>query len=326
MSPLLDTSADNADDTIKRLFRGDNRTLAHDLIAIFQGMRDWWPLTVRQAYYQAVGAGKLSNRLSEYRRVSAVLTDLRRESLIPWHAVADRTRTTTGKRGRPDVSDWLQDQWNELFDPRYYGRCYIQNQDVYVEVLVEKDALASIAENAVWPYCTRLNVTRGHPSASMQNAIAERLDRAMMLSKKPVLLHFGDLDPSGIAIPKALQSKLLDHHGLDVEVRRVALLPEQVEALNLPESLDAAKRQDPNYAAWVREYGPDMKPVELDAMHPETLQRLIRDALEGVYDMSEFRVQQQRERADRDLIRSIRVHVQDFCAANWPEHFREVAA
>lgn len=324
MSALVDTSADNTDKTINRLFRGNNRSLAHDLIAIFEDMRDWWPLTVRQAYYQAVGAGKLSNCLSEYRRVSAVLTDLRRESLVPWYAVADRTRTTTGKRGQPDVNGWLQEQWDGLFDPRYYGRCYIQNQDVYVEVLVEKDALASIAENAVWLYCTRLNVTRGHPSASMQNAIAERLDKAMMLGKTPLLLHFGDLDPSGIAIPKALQSKLFDHHGLDVEVRRVALLPEQVSALNLPESLDAAKRQDPNYAAWVREYGPDMKPVELDAMHPETLQRLIRESLESVYDMREFRQQRQREHADRSVISSIRRQVQDYCAANWPDYFRKL--
>ena len=319
---LIGTSADKVDDTVRRLFRGSNRTLAVDLIAIFGEMRCWWPLTVRQAYYQCVGQGKLSNRLSEYRRVSAVLTELRRESLIPWHAVADRTRKTTAKRGEPNVMDWLMGELRSIFNPEYYGRCYIQNQAVYIEVLVEKDALASIAESAVWPYCTRLNVTRGHPSASMQNEIAERLDKAMMLGKRPLLLHFGDLDPSGVAIPRALQAKLLEHHGLDVEVRRVALTPGQVAAMGLPESLDAAKQADPNYPAWEREYG-DMKPVELDAMHPEALQHLIREALEGVYDMSEFGLQQQREREDRQLIERIRHGVQDYCINVWPDYFEE---
>lgn len=321
VSRLVCTSTDNADATIRALFRGRNRELARDLVAIFEDMREWWPLTVRQAYYQCVAGGKLSNRLSEYRRVSAVLTELRRESLVPWYAVADRTRTTTEKRGVPDVGAWLRDHWEGVFEPAYYGRCYIQEQAVYAEVLVEKDALARIATDAVYPYCTRLNVTRGHPSASMQNAIAERLDKAVMLGKRPILLHFGDLDPSGIAIPKALQAKLYEHHGLDVEVRRVALLPEQVEALALPESLDAAKRQDPNYAAWVREYGRDMKPVELDAMHPADLERLMRAALEGVYDMSEFQAQRQREIEDRAVIASIRRGVQDYCAQTWPQYF-----
>ncbi len=321
--PFVGTSADK-NDPIRRLFRGNNRALAADLISVFGEMRRWWPLTVRQAYYQCVGHGKLSNRLSEYRRVSAVLTELRRESLIPWHAVADRTRTTTEKRGEPNVTDWLWGELRAIFNPEYYGRCYIQNQDVYVEVLVEKDALASIAESAVWPYCTRLNVTRGHPSASMQNAIAERLDKAMMLGKRPLLLHYGDLDPSGVAIPRALQAKLREHHGLDIEVRRVALTPSQVASLGLPESLDAAKQVDPNYPAWEREYG-DMKPVELDAMHPEALQRLIREALEGVYDMSEFGLQQQREGEDRELIARIRHSVQDYCIAAWPDFFREAA-
>ena len=323
---LIGTSTNSDQDQIDRLFRGRNRTLATEMLTIFAEMREWWPLTVRQAYYQGVSRQILSNCLKEYRRVSSVLTDLRRESLLPWHSVADRTRTTTEKRGEPDISEWLKSECRSAFNPTYYGRCYIQNQSVYVELLVEKDALASIAERAVWPFCTRLNVTRGHPSASMQNAIAERLDKAMMLGKTPILLHFGDLDPSGIAIPKALQSKLLDHHGLDVEVRRVALLPEQVVALGLPESLDAAKQQDPNYPAWVRQYGKTMKPVELDAMHPEALQKLITEALKGIYDMSEFDDQRAQEIEDRREIQRIKNKVQDFCVSNWPEYFAEDAA
>ena len=322
-APLVCTSTNNADEEIRRLFRGSNRTLAASLIEIADSLREYWPLTVRQLFYQAVAQAILSNCLKEYRRVSAVLTELRREDLLPWHAIADRTRRTVDKRGEPDVSEYLRRQFSGVFTPYGFGRCYIQNQPVYVEVSVEKDALASIATSAIYPYCTRLNVTRGHPSASMQNSMAERFDRAIQRGKQPILLHFGDLDPSGVAIPKALQSKLYEHHGLDVDVRRVALTPEQVSAFSLPESLDAAKRQDPNYPAWLREFGSAMKPVELDALHPAMFERLITETLESIYDMSEFHAQKEQEKRDRAEIQKIQHSVQDYLARTFPQYFRD---
>lgn len=316
------TSPDN-EEAISRLFRGRNRILAAHLLTICDELRDWWPLTVRQVYYQAVAQQFLGNKLAEYRRVSLVLTDLRRAEALPWASIRDGTRTTFDKRGDPEVSGWLRGELRGVFRPEYYGRCYIQDQAVYVECLVEKDALSSIASDAVYPFCTRLNVTRGHPSASMVNAISERLDDAMMKGKQPLLLHFGDLDPSGVQIPKSLQAALLDHHGLDIEVRRVALTPEQVERYGLPESLDAAKTQDPNYAAWRREFG-NRKPVELDALHPAHLQTLITAALESVYDMSEFSEQVARENQDRGEIRRIRNATQDYLARQFPEYFADM--
>jgi hypothetical protein len=316
-SSPISTSANNE---IDRLFRGRNRELAVSLIGICDELRDWWPMTVRQVYYQAVAQQFIGNCLAEYRRVSAILADLRRNDLLPWYAIRDNTRTTYGKRGVSNVAEWLNDKLEYLFDPDGYGRCYIQDQAVYVEVLIEKDALSSIASDAVYPYCTRLNVTRGHPSASMVNDIAGRLDSAMMKGKEPLLLHFGDLDPSGVAIPRSLQKALLDHHGLSVEVRRVALTPEQVARHELPSSLDAAKKQDPNYNAWAHEYG-ILKPVELDALHPEKLSDLIAETLKGVYDMSEFSEQIAIEEAERLTIKQVRNKTHDFLRQTFPALF-----
>ncbi|MBW9265843.1 MAG: hypothetical protein K1563_07870 [Candidatus Thiodiazotropha sp. (ex. Lucinisca nassula)] len=324
MENALQSTTDLAGTSVYNdLFRGNNRAVAPALVNIINGLREYWPLTVRQVYYQAVAALILQNNLNEYRRVSKILTTLRREDIVPWHAIGDRTRRTIDKRGISDLQAFVQGQMESFLDPRYYHRCYIQEQSVYVEVLVEKDALAAIMEDAVWPYCTRLVVTRGHPSATQVNEIAERFDKAIMQARDPIILYFGDLDPSGVAIPRYLQESLYLHHNIDVDMRRIALQPEQAKAFNLPVSLDAAKTSDPNYSAWINRYG-DQAPTELDALHPKDLTRLTEEALQSVYDMSEVDEQQQTEKMERDKLRLMRNRVQDFCVTEFPDVFKGV--
>jgi hypothetical protein len=309
---------------IQELFKGKNRELAAELIAIIGELRDYWPLTVRQTYYQAVSRLLIANKQSEYRKVSRLLTTLRRHDLLPWHAIEDRTRTTFGKRGMPNVGEYIQDAVQSFLDPDYYGRCYIQDQPVYVEVATEKDALSSIMSDAVWYFCTRLNIVRGQVSATMVNAMAERFDKAVMLGKRPVLLYLGDLDPSGVAIPKALIRNMEEWHSVEVELIRVALNPDQVTTYSLPVSLDAAKQDDPNYKAWLTEYG-RQAPVELDALHPRDLTAITTAALESVYDMSSVDAHKAKEREERELLKQMRARVQDFIAAEWPEVFHDAA-
>ena len=307
-------------DDLDSLFKGSNRKLAAALVEIVRDMRDYWPLTVRQIYYQCVSRLVISNKEAEYRRVSRNLTTIRRHDLLPWHAIEDRTRRTIGKRGYEDVSEFVRGQVEMFLDPDLYGRCYIQEQEVYVEVCSEKDALARILQDAVWPFCTRLNVVRGQVSATMVQQMGERFDRSVMLGKRPILVYFGDLDPSGIAIPKALVRNLADWHGVEVELRRAALNPEQVGSYRLPVSLDAAKRKDPNYSTWLAEYG-DQAPVELDALHPQDLSDLVTGALKGVYDLSKMYAQKEKEKQERALLKTMRLGVMDLLGEKWPDLF-----
>ena len=296
---------------LSSLFKGANKDLALAMVNITHEMRAYWPLTVRQVYYQAVSRLLVANKLNEYRKTSRILTTLRRNDLLPWSAIEDRTRRTFAKRGRPNVLEYIESEMWGFLNPDVYGRCYIQDQDVYVEVATEKDALSSILSDAVWMYCTRLNVVKGQVSATMVNAMAERFDKAIMLGKRPILLYLGDLDPSGIAIPKALVRNMTDWHSVDVELQRVALNPEQAELFSLPVSIEAAKKTDPNYAAWLREYG-DQSPFELDAIHPRDLTRITQDALNSVYDMSGVEEQKRREAAERRLLKRMRQDVEAF--------------
>lgn len=302
----------------KKLFSASTRPVADAIISVVDDLQEYWPLTVRQVFYQLVGKTVIPNNLAHYRKVSRILVKLREEELVPWSVIEDRSRRTTEKRGFPNVSEWLKEQLSFL-DPKYYGRCRVQDQDVYVEVSTEKDALSSILEEVLWPFCTRLNVVRGQNSATIVEQMASRFDQAVMRGQEPILLHFGDLDPSGRAIPRATQRNFLKRHGIDVDVRMVALTPDQVDELSLPRSLDAVKRSDPNYKAWLKELGPDQPAVELDAVHPKVLKQLLRDALTSTYDTDDMSAQCDVEDQERQLVKRIRDDIKDLIVRDYPE-------
>ena len=303
------------------LFYKKRAKIAEAIIEVINELEPHWPLTVRQVFYQMVARLVLKNFHKQYRTVSDILTTLRENELIPWRAITDRTRRTTYKRGVSNVNEWIADHLEELFNPAYYGRCYVQSQDIHVEVTTEKDALSSIMENVCYWFCVRLNVIRGQNSTTMNHQISERFADAMMKGKRPVLLHFGDLDASGVAIPRAIKRILWDRHGVDAEVKTLALTPEQVIKYNLPTSIDAVKPQDPNYKAWIEEYGLEQPMVELDALHPETLKNILEQGLKDTFDMDDFSEEQQREVEDRQRIQQIRNDTLDFLADRYPEFF-----
>jgi hypothetical protein len=306
---------------IDRLFKGRNRNLAQSILTIAGELRDYWPLTARQVYYQAVARQLIPNNQKEYRRITKILVTLRRNNLLSWAAIEDNSRRTTAKRGTTGLAAYIDRQFSAFLRPEYYTRCLVRTQDIHVEVAVEKDALASIVENAIWPYCVRLSVLKGQASATMVHDMAERFSEAEMLGKRPVLVHLGDLDPSGVAIPKALVRSMRVHHGVNVELVRAGLNPDQVDSYRLPVSPDAAKGNDPNFPVWAEEYGADHPPFELDALHPEELTKLAEDTLTGLFDMGEMAEQQRQEQDDRKIIRRIRLDVQEYLTTSWPGYF-----
>ena len=305
---------------INKLFKGENRQFALQLIEIIHNLKEYWALTVRQVYYQAVAGLLIENKDSQYRRVSRVLTRLRRNDLLTWSSIEDRTRRTIDKRGIDGLQEFAEWHAKAFMNPQHYERCYVQKQSVYVEVATEKDALASIVEDAVKPYCTRLNVVRGQVSATMVETMARRFDEAIMKGQKPILLYMGDLDPSGVAIPRALKRNLYEHHSIDIELRRIALNPDQVKKYKLTESPDSAKKQDKNYKAWEKEYG-NQSPVELDALHPRDLKELVIAELNNAYDMDSFKKEMDKEAGEREQARRIQVDVHIFLKQNYPDVF-----
>jgi hypothetical protein len=285
--------------------------LAEGICSVLDDMAKYRPLTVRQVYYQLVAKLIIPNNLVQYGRVSRTLVHLRDVGVVPWSWIEDRTRRTTTKRGMDNVLDFIEAERNSFMRAEYYSRCYVQQQNVHIEVTTEKDALSSIMEDVTYSFCTRLNIIRGHASATIVEKIAGRLDDAIMRGKEPIILHMGDFDPSGIQIPISLKNKLQQRHDIDCRVEVIALNLEQIERYGLPVSPDALKPKDPNTQAWVKKYG-RQQPVELDALKPDALQDILKAALSMHYDMSNYQEQIEQEKKDRLLIKQVRNGVIDY--------------
>jgi hypothetical protein len=297
--------------------KNDNVALADALFDIVMApeQKEYWGLTVRSVFYQAVTQQAISNCLGDYERVSRILSTLRRNDYIPWDAIEDHTRRTTEKRGNTDLRDYINLNVMDSFDRYSYRRCYVQNQENYVELVIEKDAISSVVDKAAYLYCTRVNVIKGQPSATIVKEMATRFKRAKEIGQNPMILYLGDLDPSGVQIPRSLESSLSTYHEVDVDLRRIALNPDQVERYKLLPNLiggdEGVKSKDSNAAAFRREFG-DLC-YEIDALNGagrRYLGEIVECALESVYDMEDFARQQAIEADERNRLERCRPKIE----------------
>jgi len=101
-----------------------------------------------------------------------------------------------------------------------------------------------------------------------------------------------------------MRTTLLDEMGLienvDITFKRCALTLEQIEADNLPHNPDALKWTDSRAGKYVNEFGEIA--VELDALHPDRLQALIRDAIEAELDLDLFEEQRELETREQEAL------------------------
>ncbi len=284
-----------------------DKALVNKTVSIIIALEKYWPLTVRQVFYQLVAGLIIENSQNKYQSISKLGAKLRRLGILPWECIQDRTRRLTDKRGFEDAGAFLRQQLTGLSS--LYDRCLVQNQENYVEIFTEKDALTGIIEEVSWIYCVRIVVCKGQISATFLNDYAGRARQAISRGQKAVILYFGDLDPTGARIPVAITKTLLEHHNLAVHLDRIALNVNQIVKYQLPHSIDAIKTKDPNYKWHVKQFG-DMA-VELDALHPKQLQELVKYGLGLYLDIEDMRQQQGIEGKERDKLKRFEQRVLD---------------
>jgi hypothetical protein len=159
-------------------------------------LREYWPLTLRQIYYRLVAAGIRANTRSQYNDLSKLIKHMRLDSYLSWRVLEDRARRVSDKRGWEDHEEFLESEIDIFLEG--YERCYVQDQERYVEVWVEKDALSRIFEDVAYPYCIRAVTCRGYQSVTFLADYRDRAREAIRRGQTPNILYFGDLDPSGI--------------------------------------------------------------------------------------------------------------------------------
>ncbi len=278
----------------------------NEVVRVVNELQEWWPLTLRQIYYRLVAGGRLENTRSRYNDLSKLIKQMRIDGMLPWDVMTDRTRRVSDKRGWADREDFVQEETRIFLEG--YDRCYVQDQELYVELWCEKDALSQVFERVTWPYCIRTVTCKGYDSITFLNDFRRRARAAMEREQVPVILYFGDMDPSGWQMLEATKQTLEEDFNLyGVDYRRVALNPEQIVEYKLPHDPDAVKTTDSRCRSYVARFG-DLA-VELDALHPATLQSLARTAIESCFDMDAFREQMEIEKVERAKLAEIKERV-----------------
>ncbi len=226
-----------------------------------------YSLTLRQVYYQMVARDIIPNNERSYKNLGALINDARLAGLIDWNAIEDRTRNIRGRTHWEKPGDVIKAAaYNYHLD-------YWQDQDNYVEVWVEKDALVGV----VGRICDQLDLKyfscRGYVSQSEMWVAAKRLEKRQREGKNIVLLHLGDHDPSGIDMSRDILDRLNVFETDDIEFKRLALNMEQVEEYNPPPN--PTKLTDSRATKYLSDFGHEC--WELDALEPKVIDALIKD-------------------------------------------------
>ena len=266
---------------------------ANAIIAEYQAKG--FVLTVRQLYYQFVARDLIANKEAEYKAIIRLVNDARLAGLIDWDAIEDRTRNLSRLPYWSSPSDIV-------YSAAYsYAVNKWATQPYYVEVWIEKEALAGVFSRV----CNELSVPffccRGYTSQSEMWTAGRRLAAHAQAGKKPLVLHFGDHDPSGMDMSRDITDRLALFAGSAVRLHRLALNMAQVDQYSPPPN--PAKTTDSRFEAYLTAYGDES--WELDALDPTVLSTLVRDEVLRVRDETAWGAALAREERGREELKEV---------------------
>lgn len=251
--------------------------------------RQGFTLTLRQLYYQLVSRDFIPNSQTEYKKLSATISDARLAGLVDWNAIIDRTRNLRANSHWENPAEILKSAIQSYRIDKWADQPYRP------EVWIEKDALVGVIENS----CQELDVpyfaARGYNSQSEMWATGHYRFRAHLSEGQvPIIFHLGDHDPSGLDMTRDIVGRLALFVGQDIEVRRLALNFDQVEQYSPPPN--PAKLADPRAEGYMAEFG--RSSWELDALSPAVISDLITVAIQSVMDENLWQAAVDRERKE----------------------------
>src|SRR5262249_1350354 len=253
------------------------------LIEIIEAGR---PMTVRQVFYQGPVRGLVEEAERGYAKVQTDLTLLRRSGELPYDWLADNTRWQRKPRTFNGVEEALR------ATAALYRKNLWASAESYVEIWIEKDALAGVVYPVTSMYDVPLMVARGYASLSFLYSAAEAITD---LTVPTYIYHLGDFDPSGVNAGEKIEETLREM-APDAEIyfERIAVTPEQINEWNLPTR--------PTKASDTRSKNFGRISVELDAIDPNNLRALVQQVIEQHLPQKQFEVLQAAEESEREII------------------------
>ncbi len=247
------------------------------------------PMTVRQVFYQATVRGLVEKTEGGYNKVQTDLAIMRRTGVLRYDWLADNTRW----QRKPQTFSSVEQALRET--ARFYRKSLWDSADCYVEIWLEKDALAGVVHPVTSMYDVPLMVARGYASLSFLHTAAEYIGS---LDVPTYIYHLGDYDPSGVNAGEKIEETLREMAPLaEIHFGRLAVWPSQIHEWDLPTR--PTKASDSR----AKSFG-DVS-VELDAIPPATLRKIVEHAINQHLPQDQFAVLRAAEESERSLLTSL---------------------
>jgi hypothetical protein len=288
VTQATDTGVLSRTSAVKRQ-RRTNAELAELHAAILTVCEEDHPLSVRGVFYRVMSAGAVEKSEKAYAAVQREVLKLRRAGALDYGWIADGTRWNVKSRSWDSVEDALDDA------AASYRRALWHDQNVYVEVWSEKEAISSIVSPITDAWDVPLMIARGFASESFLWTTAQTLRAAQ---KPAVIYQLGDHDPSGVAAWNHIQRRLQDF-APDVEItfERLAVTESQITGFRLPTR--------PTKITDSRSKTFDGESVEVDAIPSRILRDIVEHAITSWIDpvaLHATRVAEESEREGLQLL------------------------
>jgi hypothetical protein len=252
-------------------------------------------LTLRQLYYQLVTRNTIENKERSYKNLGTLVSNARLAGLLDWDAIEDRVRVPRSPPEYTDLNDLANAALNSYRLPRWDGQSY------YAELWVEKDALAGVLSPLASEFHVTLMVNRGYSSQTAMRDGALRFEHNGS-GKNLSLFYLGDHDPSGEDMVRDIRDRFAMFGVADVEVQKIALTIEQVREYDPPPN--PTKVSDPRADKYIAEHGDES--WEVDALPPNVLAQLVRDAFAEIVNTKLMdKIKRREERDKKDLRKAV---------------------
>ncbi|WP_345185412.1 hypothetical protein [Microbacterium panaciterrae] len=261
--------------------------------AIFAAAKEEHPVTLRGIFYRVVSMGAIDKTEKAYEAVGRRLLALRRSGQIPYRWITDGTRLR-----------WKPETWGSvdaLLDnaASSYRRALWDNQDAEIIFISEKDAISGVVHPITDKWDVELSVTRGYTSETFVESISQTVIDNDADGKTTFIYQLGDHDPSGVDAWRDFTKKMNTFtQGASVKFERIAVTPAQIVEYNL--STRPTKKTDTRAANFVGDS------VEVDAIPPSVLRRLVEDAILRHLDEHQYLVMKMAEESERSILLRMR--------------------
>jgi hypothetical protein len=288
------------------------------IIRVLNDYREVWPLSVRQIHYYLLNDPPLKhaskpdsryvNNKDSYKSLDELLVRARVKKIIPFQAIHDPTRPVVTWALHREVGAFVRDQLGGFL--KGYYRDLQQSQPNHLEIIGEKNTIASIIRPVAAEYCIPYTLGRGYSSLPPRLAMRERFLRSG--KEILVLVVVSDFDPEGEDVGPSFMKSMRDDFGIkNIILIKAALTASQVATLNLQTDFEA-KRDSSRYKKFVARNG--LNVFEVEAVTPAQLQGFLREVIASVLDLDAFNAEVDAEAREAARLHGLRERFLRFAA------------